>query len=269
MSVLDIAMTVTNSVAAALPRAAPALQNLQRCRIISHRGEHDNRRVRENTLEAFRDARRAGVWGIECDIRWTADLVPVICHDPTPARVFAVPTPVAQLSFAQLRKQLPQIPSLREVVTEFGGNTHLMLELKKERWPDRQRQEAILQAELSSLSPCEDYHLLALDLDNYGLVEFAPPQSYLPVAELNVKRMSQFALEHGCAGIGGHFLLLGERLRARHANQGQRLGVGFPTSANALRRELNRGIEWIFSNDAVKLQYVLDRHLEAARQSAS
>lgn len=264
MSVLDIAMAVTNSVAAAVPRSTPPLQQLQRCRIISHRGEHDNRLVGENTLEAFRNASRAGVWGIECDIRWTADLVPVICHDPTPARVFGVATPVAQLSFAQLREQLPQIPSLREVVSEFGGHTHLMLELKKEAWPDRQRQQAILQEELAPLAPGDDYHLLALDLDNYALVEFAPSHCYLPVAELNVQQMSRFALERGCAGIGGHFLLLGERLRERHAEQGQRLGVGFPTSANALRRELNRGIEWIFSNDAVKLQQVLDRHIEKA-----
>ena len=66
---------------AAWPRPKPEESALRRCRIISHRGEHDNVTVFENTLPAFDMARDHGVWGIECDIRWTKDLVPVVYHD--------------------------------------------------------------------------------------------------------------------------------------------------------------------------------------------
>ena len=249
---------------AIIPRRIPERDALERCKIISHRGEHDNTHVMENTLEAFRVARDAGVWGVECDIRWTKDLVPVICHDPTPERVFAGHTQeLATLTFEELRGQVPLIPSLEEVLTEFGGSTHLMLEIKSEAWPDQEQQKALLQAQLASLTPGEDYHFLALDPALFSRVDFMPPRYCFPVAEVNVSRLSRIALTEGFGGLGGHFLLLGNQLKARHEAQGQRLGTGFPTSKNALFRELNRGIEWVFSNDAVALQCVVKHHLNS------
>lgn len=254
-------MAVVDAAMAATPRRVPDREALQRCRLISHRGEHDNHEIRENTFAAFRAARDAGVWGIECDIRWTRDLVPVICHDPSPARVFNLTTPVADLTFEQLRSKLPEIPALAEVIDEFGGATHLMLEIKREDRPDEDRQKAILAELLAQLAPCEDFHILSLDTAQFRFVDFLPPSCWLPVAELNVPALSRFALERGCAGLGGHYLLLNDRLKARHDAMGQQLGVGFPTSRNGLFRELNRGVEWVFSNDAVKLRQIVDSHL--------
>lgn len=254
-------MVVVDATMAAIPRRVPTRDALQRCRLISHRGEHDNRQVKENTLAAFRAARDAGVWGIECDIRWTRDLVPVICHDPTADRVFGRPTAVSSLNYADLRAELPQIPTLEEVLAEFGGSTHLMLEIKSEPRPAFERQQGVLEGLLSPLTPCEDFHILSLDPVEFEFVQFLPAACWLPVAELNVAKLSAFALERGCAGLGGHFVLLNSSVKAAHDAKSQRLGTGFPTSRNALFRELNRGIEWVFSNDAVKLQGILDAHL--------
>ena len=39
------------------------------------------------------------------------------------------------------------------------------------------------------------------------------------------------------------------------------MGTGFIHSRNALFRELNRGIEWIFSNRAVHIQGIVDRYI--------
>ena len=216
----------------------------------------------ENTLEAFARARAAGVWGIEGDIRWTSDLVPVICHDPSPERVFGHTTPLQEMSFSELRDSVPLVPSLQEVIHEFGGNTHLMLEIKAEHWPDPPSQCAIMRELLSQLKPALDYHFLALDPALFARLDFAPTHSFLPVAELNVPSLSRTALNSGYAGLAGHYLLLNNTLKKRHADQGQRLGTGFPRSRNCLFRELHRGVEWIFTNDAVALQRILDRHLE-------
>lgn len=251
-------MTVTDAVMAVIPRAHPQSDALERCRLISHRGEHDGRTVRENTLPAFRAAAAAGVWGIECDVRFTADQVPVICHDPSPARVFGVSTPVADLRFDALRRVCPQVPTLEEVIDEFGGDRHLMLELKAETWPAGAPQAAVLQDLLGALEPAAQYHLLSLEPSMFERIPFAPPGCLLPVAETNVARLSALALARGYAGISGHYLLLGETLRRRHAAAGQGIGTGFPASANCLRRELNRGVEWIFSNRAAALQSLLD-----------
>lgn len=254
-------MTVVDGFMAMIPRSVPDRTVLEKCRLISHRGEHDNRQVMENTLAAFDRARNAGVWGIECDIRWTRDLVPVILHDPTPQRLFGVDNPVAHLSFHELRGQVPQIPSLAEVIEDFGGTTHLMLEIKSGHWPEREKQAETLRQLLDPLSPGADYHLLALHTELFECVPFLQKRYCLPVAQNNVTAMSRYALKQGCVGLGGHYLLLNSALTQRHGDAGQKLGTGFPSSRNCLFRELNRGVEWVFSNNASALQGEVDKVL--------
>ena len=250
----NLAMGLVDGVMALVPRTLPSVEALRSCKIISHRGEHDNRRVMENTLLAFDIARAADVWGIECDIRWTRDQVPVICHDADTERVFGKQLDIASLSFAELRSQLPAIPSLEEVVARYSGNTHLMLELKVYSAEHLQEQRAALKRVLGRVRPGEDFHILALDPELFTLVDFLEPRYLLPVAETNVGTLSRISLERGYRGIAGHFLLLGKALQARHQKAGQVIGTGFPRSRNSLCRELNRGVEWVFSNHAVYLQ---------------
>jgi glycerophosphoryl diester phosphodiesterase len=246
---------------AGIPRELPDTALVERCRIIAHRGVHDNRRVLENSLAAFELARASGVWGVECDIRWTADLVPVVLHDPDARRVFGRPLRIAEVTFEQLRRELPLIPSLAEVVAEFGGNTHLMLEIKAEPYPQPARQKAILQAMLSSLAPGADYHFLMLDPALAERVDFVPREFSLLVAEFNLHRLSRECLRQGFGGLMGHYLLLNDTVKRRHEGAGQRVGTGFIHSGNALFRELNRGVEWIFSNEAVRMQNIRDAKL--------
>jgi glycerophosphoryl diester phosphodiesterase len=258
-SLQNALMGLVDSLTAAIPQRRPDCSAIQDCRLVSHRGEHDNRTVFENTLPAFAAARDAGVWGVECDIRWTADLVPVVVHDPDGARVFGDTAVIGELGFAALRERIPLIPSLEELVSEFGGGTHLMIEIKEEPYPEPERQQQILADLLSTLEPGRDYHFLALDSALFGHVAFAPADCLLPVAEFNVSTLSNTSLEAGYAGLAGHYLLLGERIKRRHAAKGQHIGTGHVGSRNALYRELNRGVEWIFSNDAVAMQQLLDR----------
>ena len=198
--VTDIASKVVDWVMATLPRQMPLREVLQSCKLISHRGEHDNTEVMENTLRAYEIARVNGVWGIETDIRWTRDLVPVVCHDPDCRRVFGKSITIGEISFAELRDAVPLIPSLAELVEEFGGNTHLMIEIKEEPFPQKQQQKQILLEHLASLTPGEDYHLLALDPGLFELVDFLPRKYCLPVAETNTRRMSRASLAGGYGG---------------------------------------------------------------------
>ena len=260
-----LAIDLVDLVMALIPRAVPSAAALRNCKIVSHRGEHDNRRVMENTLLAFDIARAAGVWGIECDLRWTSDLVPVICHDPSTERVFGKPVLIESITFAELREQLPAIPSLEEVVARYSGNTHLMLELKCLSAEHLVQQRETLARILGKVTAGEDFHVLALDPGLFTLVDFIAPQYLLPVAETNVHQLSRISLQRGYRGLAGHYLLLGEGVRRRHLAAGQHIGTGFPRSRNCLCRELNRGVQWIFSNDAVYLQGKVNALL--ARQS--
>lgn len=264
----NTAMAIVDGVMAVIPRTVPQAEALRDCRIISHRGEFDNTSVMENTLEAFQVARYHGIWGIECDIRWTLDQVPVICHDTNTQRVFGQDISLGDVSFATLRETLPLIPSLAELVAEFGGTTHLMLEIKAESTPLSQAQVDCLASILAPLAAGVDYHFLALDPDLFEPLSFVAAEHCFPVAETNVKRLSEAALQRNLGGITGHFLLLNGRLKGKHETVGQRVGTGFIASRNCLFRELNRGVRWIFSNDAVHIQTVRDHYLEKIDTSA-
>lgn len=251
--VTDLAQRVSDALMAILPRRRPAAEALAACRIVSHRGEHDNITRRENTMDAFRAAEAAGVWGLETDIRWTADMVPVLIHDPDTRRVFGRDVTIAGTSFAALREAVPEVPSLEEFIAAFGGRLHLMLELKAEPFPELDRQKAILRDMLSGLEPGRDFHLMALDPALFTTFDIVPPSACLPVAMLNAPRLSRAALEMGLGGLTGHYVLLTRAMQRRHEAAGQKVGTGFIRSRYNLYREIHRGAEWVFTNDAEKL----------------
>ena len=76
---------------ALIPQKTPSVENLEKCKVISHRGQHDNVKVFENTLPAFDNTLNTeDIWGIEFDFRWTKDLHPVVIHDPDLLRLYGI-----------------------------------------------------------------------------------------------------------------------------------------------------------------------------------
>lgn len=252
-----VAIAAVDHWMAIVPRPQPSRAQLETCRIVSHRGEHDNKVVLENTMRAFEAASTAGAWGIEADIRWTADMVPVIIHDPDTKRVFEKNITIAETTCAELRNAVPEIPTLAQLVDRLGGKTHLMLEIKADPFPRIERQKEILCEHLSALQAEKDYHFLSLDPALFELFEIRPSRCCLGVAEENVSALSDGVVSGGYGGLTGHYMLLGDGIKERHAGAGQQIGTGFIRSRNCLYREINRGVEWIFTNDAVKLQRIL------------
>lgn len=259
--VQNTALKLLDYYAALIPQATPSAERLQSCKIVSHRGEHDNLTVLENTHPAFAAAADAGVWGIECDIRWTRDLHPVVIHDADCQRLFGGDRIVAETRLDELQGDHPQIPSLASVVERYGKRLHLMIEVKAEPYPNLKQQRGILGEILGGLSAKEDFHFLALETSIFDLLQGYPPQCFLPVAELNVARLSQDALEKNLGGLTGHYYFLNRRILKAHQQRRQKIGTGFVASKNTLFRELNRGVEWVFSNDAVKLQKIITNTL--------
>jgi hypothetical protein len=100
----------------------------------------------------------------------------------------------------------------------------------------------------------EDFHLLSLNPEMFDLISFVSPKTCLPIATTNVGAYSRLALTRGYGGINGHYLLVSNGMIFRHHQKNQKVGTGFVESVNCLFRELNRGVDWVFSNDAAKLQ---------------
>ena len=244
------------------PQTVPDKDLLQQCKIISHRGDYNNQHIFENTIAAFDRAKAQGVWGIEFDIRWTKDLHPVVSHDADLGRVFGYKLNIHQVNLEELKAECPQVPSLAEIIQRYGHKTHLMVELKAEEYPDPVRQNRIMEDLFSPLVSEQDYHFLTMTPKMFNYVKFAPSSALLPVARFNFLRLSKLAIKQNYTGLAGHYLLLTKTRLKKHQGLQQKMATGYVNSKNCLFRELNRGVEWVFSDNAVELQKIVNQLLQ-------
>ncbi|MFO7707519.1 MAG: glycerophosphodiester phosphodiesterase [Desulfobacterales bacterium] len=263
MSLLDrlerLLLPAVDRVYARLPAPLPGAGRLQDCRLVAHRGAHDRPAVLENTLAAFDAALALGVWGVELDIRWTRDLVPVVIHDAGLQRVFGLPQAVSRCTSEELAAICPRVPKLADVIGRYGGRLHLMVEIKAEPTPEPSRQDRILGDLFAGLAPGVDFHMLALDPGLFRRVPFAPPRACLPVARLNVSGFSRMAARAGYAGVAGHYRMVGGgTIRRQHA-LGRKVGTGYAGSRSVMLREAGRGVDWVFTNHASRMQSLLNQ----------
>jgi glycerophosphoryl diester phosphodiesterase len=137
-----------------------------------------------------------------------------------------------------------------------------MVEIKEEAYPDPEYQNQVLKNLFNSLTPKKDFHILSLCPEMFSVLTFTHKSAFLPVSEMNFLRLSRLALKNQYCGISGHYLFLSDLLLKKHRNIGQKIGTGFISSQNSLFRELNRGIDWIFSNHTLKIQRIRNQWLE-------
>ena len=240
------------------PRKRPSIQDLAACRLVAHRGDCTGNGVLENTLAAFDAADQAGVWGIEFDVRWTADLEPVVCHDPSLQRVFGDKTVLGRVSYKQLKRAFPKVPHLDDVVERYAGRRHLMIELKQDCYPDPVGQGRRLKNILTPVIPQNGFHLLSFDSNVFNALMAFPPAVFIPIARLNAAHLDQQVVKNGYGGLSGHYLLFSKRLVKRQHHSGKKAGTGFINSQRCLFREVNRGVDWLFSDCAVRMQQGLN-----------
>ena len=258
---IELAEQSVNLAFRLIPRKTPSHDRLTKARIIAHRGAHRLAGVKENTMAAFTPLVRHGVWGMECDVHFSKDLIPIISHDDNAMRVFNQPIKFSELTLAEIKKRCPEIPTLAEIVQVFGKQLHLMIEIKSIPIINLGAQQAILSDILQPLCAGEDFHILMLNPDMVELVHFLPKHSLIAVALTNTRQISQFVSANHWGGIAGQFLLLSNPIITHHQMRKQIVGSGFLTSKFALFRELNRGVYWIFTNHPLRLQRLLTNAL--------
>lgn len=237
-SILNMAQSAVDLVTDLWPADQPPATVLKAAKIVAHRGAFGPG-PKENLCTSLEACASANIWGAEFDVRWTPDEVPVLMHDPLPDRSLADP--------------------LRRAVASLGGKTHLMIEMKEPVTPDR---ELALQRLLGHLKPVSDFHFLTLNPSFLEACRIFPKCCFIYVTELRPGAASEYVLENGWGGLAGHYLLMSDRLVARHKAAGQSVGVGFVASPNNLCRQLGRDVDWLFSNNAPLLQAWLDARLD-------
>lgn len=246
LSAEDLAEKAINRLFAMIPRTRPQKEALDNSLIIAHRGAHDNKKgIIENTDAAFERAKKLGCWGLELDIHATADKQLVVNHDPTLDRLWGHPKAINALTYDELHQLAPQIPLLSEVVEKYGHSMHLFIELKAPFLEEEQLFQV-----LKPLEAGKDYHLISLEDEVFEPFSKFPNEAMMLVATFGkTKKFCQISLEKGYGGVLGHYLLLSKTLIHQLQSKHQKAGVGFVDSTYSLYRELNRGINWLFSNN--------------------
>jgi glycerophosphoryl diester phosphodiesterase len=253
-----------DAIYATIPTPLPDPERLLSARVIAHRGAH--RLATENTFAAFRAAAQNDCWGIEFDLRWTRDEWPVVHHDQSCRRIFGSDQMIAQCTREELRILHPEIPWLEEMIAEFGKKIHLMIELKDRLRAEETTKIARLRDLLSELTPLQDYHVISLDPSSLLQLTFIPRETCIPIASTNARAVQQQIEKYHWGGLLAPYSLCPTDVVTRELAAGRQMGTGFVDSENVLKRELNRGVTWLFSNNPVVMNRVLNR-LRSARRT--
>ena len=105
----------------------------------AHRGLWSEKEgIPENSMSAFRNAIAHG-FGIETDVRLSADGVPVIMHDSSLLRICGVDKSVSELTYSELCELRlgdtdERIPTFAELLDAVAGKVMLLIELKGENF---------------------------------------------------------------------------------------------------------------------------------------
>lgn len=257
---LNLLQKTVDGYFALVPRDKPSMEIVRTARLIAHRGAHNNAQgIIENTLAAFNLAKELGCWGIEFDVRVTADKVLVVNHDATLKRLWGHDRAIVNMSFDELRALVPDVPTLNEVVAAYGDSMHLFIELKT----PFQDEDILVQA-LNGLSAGKNYHLLTLNSEIFDSLSQFPKKALLLVASHNnVHQFCNISLNENYGGVLGHYFLINNKIINQLKAAKKIVGVGMVDSKYSLYRELNRGINWLFTNRAEEVNFYL-RHFEHA-----
>ena len=228
---------------------------LMDAKLIAHRGgDYDNKEYFENTIEVMNRSLKSGVWGIEFDVRWTRDLMPVVFHDASLKRLYDLPHKIKDLMFTELFEIAPKVPTLQQVVEMFGKKLHLMIEIKSEKYTHRSAQNYLLKQYLRKLDAGKDYHIISIDPKFLKNIQFIFPNYFLSVGMLNTKKMSQYAIDNRFAGTASWYPLLKKEMIDLHHKRNQHVGTGWISNIDLMKREICRGVDWFFSKNAIELR---------------
>ncbi len=270
------AATVLTAVAPAV--AAPA--DADRPLVIGHRGAAGT--APENTVPAFKDARAAGVDYLEIDVQLSADGVPFLFHDDTPARTTDVAEvfpgreddPVTSFTWAELQ-QLDagsyfgprfageRIPHLDDAAKVATVNTGVYIEIKSPR-----NSPGIEQVVADALAQDKDWAKLlgagkvtVIGFDETSNRTFAGLAPEVPLQQLtgSVPDAATIGRWAGFVdSVGTNYRSLDAEDVARVDAAGLDLGVYTVNSPEAVRHVIDLGVDMVTGDFPIQTDRLLD-----------
>jgi len=100
----------------------------------AHRGLHDEN-ITENSLAAFRNAKKNGLTMSECDIHLSSDKIPIVYHDEDMRRLHLDERKIKDVTAKELW-QKHQIPTLEMLLCDKPSTPFLNIEIKSNQIAD-------------------------------------------------------------------------------------------------------------------------------------
>ncbi len=246
--------------------------------IIAHRGA--SAVAPENTLIAFRRAIEIGVDGIEFDVTFTSDSIPVIFHDYDLRRIARISAPISKMSYRDIEKidigewfnkRFPakasneflsqRIPRLDEALQFFGSYAgKIYMEIKSQGEVSESQLEKILCiTEASSLK--ENVVFKSFELSTLTKLRilhsqcktaalFSPTVSLLRSRDRMLKLAKAFDVDE----ISLHHSLINKNLVANAKRDGFNVVVWTVNRPSWLVRACKLGIHAVITDDPLKFK---------------
>jgi glycerophosphoryl diester phosphodiesterase len=237
------------------------------CKNLAHRGASGY--APENTMVAFRRAEQLGADGFELDVLLTRDGVPVVIHDETLDRTTDGKGWVHQHTYAELLHldagswfapafAGEKIPTLEQVIAEFGKRMFLNIELKNSYIPMPQLEAKVI--ELIRRYGVEK-NCLVSSFDHHSVADFHELAPEIPIGLLYdciLVHAHEYAKRVGAMALHPYFRCTTKKLvDAAHA-EGLQVNVWTVNETSDMHWMLAIGVDAIITNYPDRLRDVLD-----------
>lgn len=216
--------------------------------LLGHRGARAEKSIPENTLASFDCALAQGCDGFEFDVRLSADLQPVICHD---ARIHGFE--IAQTSSNQLAP-----PTLRDVLKRYQPSAFLDIELKVSGL------EAVTLKLLRIYPPARGYvvsSFLPEVLHVIHAMDATIPLGLICETRAQFGLWSQLPVQY----VISQHNLARQNVITKVKDSGKKLYVWTVNSTTDIRRLADRGVDGIISDHPKRLARVFGASIEAQK----
>lgn len=261
----------------------PFLSPKSRPLVVGHRGVpllHQ-----ENTLAGFRRAVELGVDAIELDVRLTRDRHAVVFHDATAYRMTGTRAAISDLTWDELRQlqirdelrtrratlrypQVERIPLLAEVLAEVGRSIAINIELKPRWFGDDVA--AVVADEILAAGGGSNVLVTSYDPRKLRDASRADPSLALGYCWCSGvfgggrRIVDRLLRASGVHAVGADHELVQPETVQRLRGVGQAVGAhvvfpldGAPTPEREIERLRALELDWIESDDPVRLQRVI------------
>lgn len=231
--------------------------------IIAHRGAWKNHSGSENSMSSLKNAIAIGCAGSEFDVWWSADQIPVICHDHSVGGKLLEKTSLAELQQVTLNDG-EAVPTLEQYLLMImrQNKTQLVLEIKSSEISNERSLEltdaVVLMVHKLKAQAWIDYISF-----NYGVLQrIRELDPTARLAYLSDDKPLETLVADRISGIDYPFYSF--QRDSDLINKAHKLGLSVNVwtvnDTNELSRYLSEGADWITTNEPEELLRLFINH---------